>query len=230
MDKESDLTTPAATKQRKLNDRARKREDAARRRKLAAEAKAAAEEAKAELAAPAAQRNGTSLRGARLDFDGKTHTVHRANPIRTMAERSRNKEHPLFRKVHADAAQKLIALHDLCYGGVSHGVGSYGERAGGTPTSGTLSAAVLASVNAQISAKIEIEALHTHFGSSWGMLVAIVINGITISSYAESVHMREEVAAGYLVSLLDRLIERWEPQGSERSRIRTIEFSTQVEN
>lgn len=224
----STLPTSTIAKQRRTSDKASRREDAARKKRLAAAAKAIAEEEKAERAAPSVQRNpvfspdGGVIRGARLEFDGKV--VHRNNPIRTLVKRAGGKEHALFRKAHADACDRLIALVDECES-ISAGVSLYEQRSSSLAQTGIISDGTLRAVNNQIQARRDIEALKTYLGESWNILYAICILGVPISVWAkERSNMRQESASGYLLAVLDRLISFWAPK-DEKTRIRTIEFN-----
>jgi hypothetical protein len=168
------------------------------------------QEAADEAISPAAQRNGTALRGPRVVRDGNT---FRAWPVIAMlaangAKREAKGLQPVATLAGIKAAIRLRTAWEMCRT-VTHGVSSYQPRGSSAPETGVLSAAVSRSVNAQIDAAAEVDDARRAAGILWPILAATVAMGESVEAYADRRRMDRKVAMGELGAALKVLARHY---------------------
>lgn len=209
---------PGARKARQAREREMQR--AAKRAVLVASA--ARKEAADEEIAPAAQRHavitadGEIYRVPRVERSGLT--FKRSNPVHHLRARG------TCTKAHERAADRLAQVWEDGGRGVGRGAALYGERTSGTPQSGWISDHVLAQIGYQNRCRAEFAGAHTWLGALFGVLQAVVLDGIDVTAWAQIETERRQREAillghdvplpmdrnrgvGYLLAALDRLVE-----------------------
>lgn len=207
-------------KQRKAAERRRRQAVRRDRERRAAEAAAQTEEERQEKIAPAAQRqpvlapDGTVLRAARVEPDGKAFRV--SNPIRALVRRGETRsasgggQHPMIHAGHATAAERLSLAWEEGGRGVGKGASNYGERSSGTLTSGSISDATLAALAYQNRKRSEFLLAKRWLGSLWGIIEAVALAGMDVTAWAKRERKDARAAVGFLAAALDRLVEFYE--------------------
>ena len=207
------MVEPVAPIARVLNPRKQRQQ---RKRELlrAAKAAAAVEAARrAELAdeeiAPAVQRHGV------VTEDGEVYRVPRVERLGLTFKRSNPVHHLVARgtctRAHERAADRLARAWEDGGRGVGRGAAPYGERTSGTPQSGWISDQVLAQLGYQNRCRAEFAGAQTWLGALFPAVQAVVLDGIDLTAWTTLAgHPNAQVARGYLVAALDRLVEFYE--------------------
>jgi hypothetical protein len=203
------------------------RQQRQREKQRAARAAAAKEDAKraeiaAEELAPAGQRHpvlgedGEVYRVARVDRAGLT--FKKSNPVAYLRKLGS------ATWAHQRAAERLVRSWEDGGRGIGRGASLYGERTSATPQSGWISDQVLAQIRYQNRCKAEFEAAHSWLGALFPAIQAVVLDGIDVTAWSklarkpdgELQFSSQQVAKGYLLGALDRLVEFYE--AVDRSR------------
>ena len=180
-------------------------------KRLADAAIAAEQERKDEEMVPAAQRNGTDLRGPRVVRDGNTFKVG-WNAMAALLENGQKRvaagKTAMITEAHAKAACRLVQTLAACES-ISSGVSSYGERASSTPQTGWIPMSKLEGVAIQRDAMDTMLAARKHLGVNWDVVRVVVLLNRSVSHYADEIGIERQGAVGVLRAALASLVEFW---------------------
>jgi hypothetical protein len=224
---------PTAATAKKLNkDQRRKaaRDHARELKRLADLDKAVRQEEADEDIAPSVQRkpvldaSGDVLRAARVERDGVVFV--RANPL-AWIEGKVERGQSMFKLEHIAAAKRLVTVWDA----VGLGVGPASVDLGmprATRASAPHTPPQHAALVKQIAQQDEIKLVHNYMRGLWPMwecLHGVVIQGMSPTAWADSVHIEPKAANGILLSSLALLARVYNdidpPVPTPRHRLRT---------
>jgi hypothetical protein len=233
-------TSPNLT--RREQSRLRKQRQRDRQRALAAAAKQAQkerdevrdeEQAPAVLRHPVVAPDGSVIRAPRLvrDSVGFRH----ADPLTHIAVEVLGGSKQ-FTAEQYRAAKQLRDAWDSAGEGVNLGASDWGSIRGPRGTA-PMTPAGHSDLVKQVEQRLEIEAAATFLGSLWTAVRDMMLMGMSVAAWAAKSGKAPDVAKGYLMAALDRLVEFYSAK-QERpvvTRIRTLApgrdaYSVEVED